>query len=290
MKKIISFILVLVLSMALFACGKEEITMQEINDASQTEALLKNHQSVYVREEMDGEVWSEIYLTKDYVYNFIPGKEGDWIELITDDASYYYINSNWVRYVPITPDGVSDFVSLRAERSTLSNLSADASDHTIESVSEKDGCITVKTFLDQDILAEKKEEFDVTSAKYEYVLDARTREIISLNSDIIYGDGMVVDVIAEVSYDADVPETVKTILEYDHQTENLRNVTIISNPGTEKEESKNIQAPKGMMIGLHFDDELANKVQFYTDADCTEAYDPYVNTDSDLTIYVKWTE
>jgi hypothetical protein len=29
---------------------------------------------------------------------------------------------------------------------------------------------------------------------------------------------------------------------------------------------------------------------FYTDAACTESYDPYVNTDSDLTIYVKWVE
>lgn len=29
--------------------------------------------------------------------------------------------------------------------------------------------------------------------------------------------------------------------------------------------------------------------EFYTDAACTEAYDPYADTDSDLTIYVKWT-
>ena len=38
--------------------------------------------------------------------------------------------------------------------------------------------------------------------------------------------------------------------------------------------------------------ELLDGAQFsvYTDAACTEAYDPYADTDSDLTIYVKWGE
>ena len=76
---------------------------------------------------------------------------------------------------------------------------------------------------------------------------------------------------------------------YESQTENLRNVTIVSNPGTEKEETKTIQVPKGLIIGLEFDDSVADAVEFYTDAACTESYDPYADTDSDLTIYVKWT-
>ena len=37
-------------------------------------------------------------------------------------------------------------------------------------------------------------------------------------------------------------------------------------------------------------DLVKDKVVFYTDAACTENYDPYADTDSDLTIYVKWTE
>ena len=40
--------------------------MQEIYNACQTEALLKNHQSVYIRDELDGEVFGEKYLTKEY--------------------------------------------------------------------------------------------------------------------------------------------------------------------------------------------------------------------------------
>ena len=75
-----------------------------------------------------------------------------------------------------------------------------------------------------------------------------------------------------------------------NQTENLRNVTVVSNPGTDKEERKSIQAPKGLIIGFEFDDGLEYAPEFYTDAACTESYDPYANTDSDLTVYVKWSK
>ena len=35
--------------------------------------MLKNHEGVYIREEMDGELLNEKYLTKEYTYNHIPG-------------------------------------------------------------------------------------------------------------------------------------------------------------------------------------------------------------------------
>ena len=263
--------------------------MQEINDANQTEVLLKNHQSVYIRDEMDGENFGEVYLTKDYVFNYIPGGESDWMEFLTDDARYSLVGDDCVYYVFITPDGVGDFASERAERSASAALRAYAEGEIIESVSKKDGRITVKTFLGEDVIAAEQEEFGVTSSKSELVLDAKNHEIISFTNDFTYDDGSAIHVISEVTYDVDAPELVKTILAYENQMENLRNVTVVSNPGTDKEESKSIQAPKGLIIGLEFDDEFASAVEFYTDAACTESYDPYVGTDSDLTIYVKWT-
>ena len=289
MKKIITLILLLCMILSLSACGKVEITMQEINDANQTEVLLKNHQSVYIRDEMDGENFGEVYLTKDYVFNYIPGGESDWMEFLTDDARYSLVGDDCVYYVFITPDGVGDFASERAERSASAALSAYAEGEIIESVSKKDGRITVKTFLGEDVIAAEQEEFGVTSSKSELVLDAKNHEIISVTNDFTYDDGSAIHVISEVTYDVDAPELVKTILAYENQMENLRNVTVVSNPGTDKEESKSIQAPKGLIIGLEFDDEFASAVEFYTDAACTESYDPYVGTDSDLTIYVKWT-
>ena len=146
MKRICSFVLLLGLIVSLCACGNTSITMQEIYDANQTEALLKNHQSVYVRDQMDGEIWSETYLTKEYLYSYMPGEEYDWLEFITDDASYYYVGDDCAYYLYITPDGVGDFASERAERSVSVFLSADNIGDTIESVSKKDGRISVKPF------------------------------------------------------------------------------------------------------------------------------------------------
>ena len=289
MKKIITLILLLCMILSLSACGKVEITIQEINDANQTDVLLKNHQSVYIRDEMDGENLGEVYLSKDYVFNYMPGVESDWMEFLTDDARYSLAGDDYVYYVFITPDGVGDFTSERAERSASAALCADAEGEIIESVSKKDGRITVKTFLGEDVIAAEQEEFGVTSSKSELVLDAKNHEIISFTNDFTYDDGSAIHVISEVTYDVDAPELVKTILAYENQMENLRNVTVVSNPGTDKEESKSIQTPKGLIIGLEFDDEFASAVEFYTDAACTESYDPYVGTDSDLTIYVKWT-
>ena len=288
MKRIVAFILLLCMVLSLAACGKVEITMQEINDANQTEALLKNHQSVYIREEMDGEIFSELYLTKDYVFYYIPGADFDCMEFTTDDARYSLAGDDCVYYVFVTPDGIGDFANERAERSASAALCADAEGEIIESASKKDGLITVKSVLSQKAI-EDMAEFGVTSAKFEYVLDAKTREIISLNSGYTYDDGSAFNVITEVTYDTDVPEMLRTILAYENQTENLRNVTVVSNPGTGKEQSKSIQIPKGLIFGLEFDEAVAESVEFYTDAACTESYDPYADTASDLTIYVKWT-
>ena len=286
MKKIITLILALCMILTLAACGKVEITMQEIYDTNQTEALLKNHESLYIRNEMDGELWRETYLTKDYVFDYIPDRESDWVEFMTDDACYCYMGGDYLRYVPISPDGVSDFASYRAEHSAAIILDAGIVSDTIESVSKKDSRITVNSVLGQEAAA----ELGVASGQFEYVLDAKTREMISFTSDYAFEDGMTFGSVTEVSYDTEEPEMVKTFLEYDNQTENLRNITVVSNPGTEQEVTQSVQSPKGLIIGLRYDEDSTYAFEVYTDAACTESYDPYTDTESDLTIYVKWAE
>ena len=289
MKKIITLILLLCMILSLSACGKVEITMQEIYDANQTEALLENHQSVYIRDEMDGEIWGEKHLTKDYTYDYFPDEEFSFVQFMTDDACYYDDAGDRLLYLFITPDGVGDFASDRAERYASVILGEETLDQIIESVSKKDGRITVTSVLSSKNL-EALAEDGVTAGKFEYVLDAKTREMISIISDYTYDDGSAFNVITEMTYDAEVPEMLREFLEYVNQTENLRNVTVVSNPGTGKEESKSIQAPKGLIIGFEYDDDLGYAAEFYTDVACTESYDPYADTDSDITIYVKWAE
>ena len=285
MKRIITLILLLCMVLTLASCGKVEITMQEIYDTSLTDTLLKNHESVSIRNEMDGEFWGETYLTKDYVYDYIPVEESDWVEFVTDDACYCYMGGDYLRYLSISPDGVSDFASYRAEHYAAIILGVDTLDNTIESVTKKDGRITVKSVCGQETLA----ELGVTSAKFEYVLDAKTREIISVISDYTYDGETAFGSVTEVTYDKEEPEMVKTFLKYDSQTENLRNITVVSNPGIENEKSESVQVPKGLILGFRYDEDDAPEFHLYTDAACTESYDPYANTDSDMTIYVKWT-
>ena len=267
--------------------GKLTITLQEIYGACQTEALLKNHESVYMRNELDGEFWFETYLTKDYAYDYMPDEEFPYLKFMTDDACYYNDAGHHLLYLFITPDGVGDFASERAESYAAVILGEEALDDIIESVEIKDGRITVTSVLSSKNL-EAWAEFGVIAGKCEYVLDAKTREMISISVEYTYNDGSVSTSITELSYDAEEPEKLEELLGYVNQTENLRNVTVVSNPGTDKEERKSIQAPKGLIIGFEFDEGLEYAPEFYTDAACTESYDPYADTASDLTVYVKW--
>lgn len=289
MKKIVTLILMLCMILSLSACSKVEITMQEIYDANQTKALLKNHESVYVRNESDGEYFDEKYLTQDYIYDYIHDEEFDWVEFTTDDANYCCLNGDYVRFWTITPDGVSsDFASYRTEYYASAILGAETVDEIIESVSKKDGRITVTSSLSQKNI-EDMAEYGVTAGKFEYVLDAKTSEIVALSGDYTYDDGIGHHVDSEVSYDIDAPERVREFLKYANETENLRNITVVSNPGTEKEVSQSIQAAKGLAVGFRYEGE-EYVFEVYADAACTELYDPYVDTDSDQTIYVKWVD
>lgn len=289
MKKLAAVILLLCMVLSLAACGNEEITMQEIYDANRTEALLQNHESVYIRTQTDGENWSETYLTKDYAYDYIQDEEFSFVQFMTDDACYYDDAGDRLLFLFITPDGVGDFASERAERYASVIVGEDAFDENIESVSKKDSYITVTSVLSSKNL-ETWAENGVTAGKLAYVLDAKTHEMTSIISDYTLEDGSALDMTTEMTYDAEVPEMLKEFLAYVNQTEDLRNVTVVSNPGTDQEESKSIQAPKGLIVGFEYDEDLEYAVEFYTDAACTEAYDPYADTDSDLTVYVKWAE
>ncbi|MBO7162312.1 MAG: tyrosine-protein phosphatase [Clostridia bacterium] len=269
--------------------GKLTITLQEIYDACQNEALLKNRESVYIRNDMDGEFWLETYLTKDYIYDYMPDEEFPYVKFMTDDACYRYDSGNFLHYLFITPDGVGDFASERAEAYAAVILGEEALDDIIESVEIKDGRITVTSVLSSKNL-EDWAEYGVIAGKYKYVLDAKTREMISISIEYTYNDGSVSTSITELSYDAEEPEKLSELLGYVNQTEDLRNVTVVSNPGTDKEESKSIQAPKGLVVGVEYGDDLEYAVELFTDAACTVAYDPFANTDSDLTIYIKWSK
>ena len=189
MKKFFALILSLGLIASLCACVKVDITMQEIYDAGKTEAMLKDHQSAYIRDDFAGGTFGEKYMTKEYVYDCVYDEEFDWAEFVTDDVCYAYIDGGYVRYLPIDPDGVKDgFANYRAEVYASVIMGGDTVYETIESVSKKDGLITVTSVLSEknlEILAED----GVTSGKFEYALDAETLDFAAITGDYILSDG-----------------------------------------------------------------------------------------------------
>ena len=234
--------LLLGLIVALSACGNTAITMQEVYDANLSETLLKKHESVYARYVLDGEVCGENYLSKEYTYDTTYG----WTDFMTDHAYYNRTDGVDQRVLLLSSDGLTDIASYRAERYESLILNPDTEQETIRSVAKKDDRITVVSFLDQEAL--KNAEEGLTSCNCEYVLDAKTYELISGKCTYVYDDGMADEFDSEIVYDEELPEGAKAFLEYEDQTEDLRTITIVSNPGSENEKSQSVRTPKVCLL------------------------------------------
>jgi hypothetical protein len=159
-------------------------------------------------------------------------------------------------------------------------------DDVITSVTEKDGQIIVKSTSDQ---AELDSIEGLISCEEELVLDAKTRDMISIKSVFTY-ETEVFESTATFIFDAEIPENMKKYVEYDRQTEDLRTITVVTNPGTENEKIESVQSPKGMSSGLSPDEDYYDRTfTMYADEACTEVFgSPDVN--ADVTVYVKWDE
>ena len=79
-------------------------------------------------------------------------------------------------------------------------------------------------------------------------------------------------------------------LAYERETENLRTVTIVSNPGTENEKTDVIRVAKGVLVGFTPDWEIDKLFGVYTDAACTQPVPEVPDTNADVTVYIKWDE
>ena len=300
MKKVVTFILMLCMALSLSACGNEEITMQEIYDASNLTTLLEKHESVYVRYSESGKLYEEKYLSKEYSYTFMDGEvyglASDFLSFTSDHAFYSYYDGEYIRSLLISSDGLSD-VNYDMSKNANFALEEGTLQETIQSVKKKDGRIIVTSFESPEAIKDSEME-GLVSYNAEYVLDAKTHELISVKDVIEYDDGTVYNVVVDFIYDGEIPEEMKAFVEYEQQTEDFRTITIVSNPGTESEKSESVQIPKGLSIVLEPDfifeidfsmnPDIEGAFELYSDAACTQPFDLSEDNDSDVTIYVKW--
>ncbi|MEE1200513.1 MAG: hypothetical protein U0L09_07660 [Christensenellales bacterium] len=288
MKKILLLVLILGLMTTSSALGSEAITMQDVYDAHQLETLLASHENVLVRQILrgkEGEGESVICMNDEFCYTSTEG----WGMYVTDNSCYYREGDICSRVIYIAPDGLEDMTSIRAILSTI--LDSLTLKEEIQSVTEEDGRITVTSMLSKELLEELGDgEENVSSGRFEYVLDAKTHAPVRGEAFYTYEDGTKRDLICEYAYDTEMTEDMKAMMELDRQTEDLRTVTLVFYPGTEEENTVSVQVPKGVDVELYTASGIDDKFEVYTDAACTEPFVSFGEYTSDTTLYIKWVE
>lgn len=171
----------------------------------------ENHESVYVRYSESGNLYEEKYLSKEYSYSsmdgVVYGLASDLLSFTSEHTFYTYYDGEYIRSLLISPDGLSDDkyhmlkdAGFALEEGTLQE--------TIQSVKKKDGRIIVTSFESPEAI-EASEMGGLVSYNAEYVLDAKTHELISVKDVIEYDDGTVYNVGVDFIYDAEIPEGMK---------------------------------------------------------------------------------
>ena len=83
---------------------------------------------------------------------------------------------------------------------------------------------------------------------------------------------------------------MKPFVAYDKETENVRTITVVSNPGAEHEKTESFQAAKGLAMGLAPDFGAEQNFTAYLDAACTQPLEEEPDTNSNITCYIEWEE
>ena len=309
MKKIIAFILLVCMLMTLAACtGKApentpsddssvedstpKITLQEVYNAGKSlSALLGDHENVYVKVVSDGKVIREEYLNKQFYYSYNSAEYMDmgfeYADFTTDHSQYVFSFDVYALNVTLTPSGMIDTKNIFAERANNAFISSEVVNDDKATITEKDGFIIVTSIADVDEILTMGD--DIASCTETYTLDAKTCEMIAVKTVYTYKDGTVKEGIVTVTRDVELPEGAKPFVAYDEEAENLRTVTIVSNPGAEDEKTESIKAPKGLAVVFSPDWDVEQTLTVYTDAACTQVLEEESDLNSDVTVYAKWT-
>ena len=269
---------------SLTACNSNKPTMQNFIEANKAENLLQVYDSISILSNANGEMLVEYYLTKELHYE----KWETWSMYLTDDISYIYDNGLYGRMLFVTKDGLSNDTNYRASRRNGVILSKDSLKEKIQSITETDDRITVTTNMDKKNLVKLVEQEDVYSFSAEYVMDAKTYSMISEKGIFTYDDGTTVDFTTECTYNVEMPEELKTFMEYTNQTEDLRTITLVFYAGTKNEKIESIQIPKGHIVNLAQPEGSNDSFSLYTDAAYTEPYVSNGDYTSDVILYIKW--
>ena len=272
--------------------AKLRITLQEVYEAGKNfSALLGDHENVYIQTTSNENLLWEKYFSEQYSYSYYAAEYMnmgfEYSSFVTEDAEYYCFDGVYALNVTLSPSGMVDMKDYFAMMGMESFITTEVLNNENTSVVEKDGSIIATCTTDlENVFVEE----GVVSCVETYTIDVETREMTSVKTVYTYEDGTVEEGVVTIIRDAEAPEGMKAFLEYAQETENMRTVTIVSNPGAENEKTESIQAPKGLQVAISADFFAEEPFTLYADAACTQTFDEDWDVNSDLTIYVKWGE
>ena len=214
----------------------ETVTLEEIDTATQTEQLLKNHSSFQI---------TSVYVDDDFTYSQYVDK--DLLLVSYPDSTELYLDGQ-LNYLS-EEDSLSGILYILqdpvAYPATDNVIFSSSAAETITSCEEKDG----KIYVSSDASPEDTEK----------------------------------QVTATIEYDVERPELAQTMYEHSTAIENLRQVTLTTDPDTENEETFSVQVPKGDGVVIYLPEGYDG---IFTDRACTKEEESPIDRNADATLYM----
>ena len=254
-----------------------DFTMQDIISANNIETWLQDGDTVLVQSTYGGMRDTMYFDTeKTYIntYNLI--HELSYERVFYTDGTFGYTKSmdNYVAYV-----GVGEPIQYNKALFFESSIEKEQ----IYQLQEDNGKLLLTTKVaEEDVQAVVRDEYqDGDYWLIEYTLDVRTYRINSAKFYVMHADGTkVCSSSIEVKVNEAEPTGVTELCQRLTATENVRKVTILTNPGETNMQVIRFNVIKG--------DALTSETYaLYTDFNCTQVYEDTSQQEDELVLYAK---
>lgn len=269
------------------SCGKApEISVQEIIEANRTAAILEKCDSFNVKIELAEQDEAVNYFLdgENFLYS-----DAYIFQLTTDtNQSGMIIGSELNKEQYFKTINLSDE---KLDESLRSNCFFDETYSSSEEITDRrseDGRLVVTTMLSEEntvgFCSGMAELFEGDRLQITYILDAEDYRILQ-STEILKGKDGKERQFAKLTteFDPSAPEMLETLKAHS-ALEDVCTITLISDIGTDKEQTRTDTVPSGDCIQFYFD---GGYDAVYTNEDCTEYFDSLQPVTSDLTLYSK---
>ena len=273
-----------------------KITMEAIIQANSSDILLSRYSSLLNHMESDYPGLIDLYVASDFCYE----KNSEYLQLADTEDYWNYMDVDGEMvlvydWFAMSDEEKSEYrITTASYKEPVVNGSSSLKE-TIESIVDNgDGTLTVATILKAEDSAELfredgneyPEAFYTSDQRLIYILDQETLEIHSCEQMVLAPDGDIPYVSYTITYNADQPEEMKTMIALVDEFKNgektsPRTITVVYDVGTEQEQTYSMTVDSKFKIIPYSRDGYDYA---YTDP---EKKEPYTGGDgiNDITVY-----